>query len=393
MRRIIPLYIIKEIAPSFFVNLLVFTFILLMARVLQLTELVVVKGVQASTIFKLLGLSVPFLLSMTIPMSTLLAVLLAFLRLSGDSEITVLKSAGIGLYKLLPPVILFCLWTYMLTAYLTMFMVPNSNWKFRHELLNLAKTRADVSIKERVFNSDFREMVLFVNHISLNSDIMEDIFIQDNRDKEVSNVIVASTGRIATDAERGSLIFQLFDGVIDRVYSNMKTTDSIDFKRYELRMDLDGELGNPALMRKNQTELMNDDLMSEMDKLKQQDHKHYPIYLMEVHKRYSLPFACIVLGLVAVPLGVQFRARGRNWGITMGLVIFLLYFVMLSAAWTFGETGSYPPGLGMWMPNIVIGLAALYMMRKANREEPIGIVSAVNKVIAWFKSEKNGGSA
>ncbi|MDY6850492.1 MAG: LptF/LptG family permease, partial [Thermodesulfobacteriota bacterium] len=100
MKRIIPLYLIRELLPPFFVNLLVFTFVLLLAKVLELTELVVVKGVEPATIMKLLGYSIPFLLSLTIPMSTLLAVLLTFLRLSGDNEITVLKSAGVSLYKL-----------------------------------------------------------------------------------------------------------------------------------------------------------------------------------------------------------------------------------------------------------------------------------------------------
>ncbi|MEW5725373.1 MAG: LPS export ABC transporter permease LptF [Thermodesulfobacteriota bacterium] len=385
MRRIVGLYILREIAPVFFISLLVFTFILLMGKVLQLTELVVVRGIEATTIFKLLGLTIPMFLSMTIPLSTLLAVLMAFLRLTGDNELTVLKSAGVGLYQLLPPVILFCLWTYLLTAHLTLTLVPEANWAFRLELLDLAKARADVSLKERVFNTGFKNMVLFVNHMSMESDQMEDIFIQDERDPDVWSVIVASRGRIATDPERGALIFQLFDGAIDRVYASLQSTETIDFNRYELRLDLDDEMGNPALDQKGHSEYTTEELWEFIEKLKDRKHAHYPIYLMDAHKRLALPVACLVLGLIAVPLGVQFRARGRNWGVIMGIVVFLVYYVLLTAAKSFGESKLFPPALGIWMPNLLIGAATLYMVRQANRESPIGLIALINALLGWLK--------
>ncbi|MEW6264679.1 MAG: LPS export ABC transporter permease LptF [Thermodesulfobacteriota bacterium] len=377
MKRIIPLYILRELLPPFFINLLVFTFIMLMGKVLELTELVVVRGVRTAAIFKLMGLSLPFFFSMTIPMATLLSVLVVFLRLNGDQEITVLKSAGLSLYQLLPPVMVFCLWAYLLTSYLTLFLVPASNWAFRKELLELAKARADVYLKERVFNVGFKNMVIFVNHMSMNSDLMEDVFIQDDREGGVTSVIVAARGRISTDHEQGALIFQLYDGVMDRIYKTSQRTDTINFRQYELKLDVEGELSQEA-QKRNQSELTTEDLWAAVQSLKEQNHEHYPIYLMDAHKRYSVPVACLVLGLVAVPLGVQFRRRGRNWGLTMGLTIFLIYYVLLTAGWSIGKGNKFPPGLGMWVPNLVVGLAALYLLRQANNEKPVKIISLIN---------------
>ena len=210
MKRIISTYIIKEFLPPFFLSIVVFTFISLMTRVLELTELIVVRGVHAGTILHLMALSLPFFLTITVPMSTLLAVLLTFLRLSEDNEITVLKSAGVSLYQLLPPVVLFCLWTYLLTSYLAVYVQPRANQNFRNELLTLAKARADVGIKERVFIDSFKNIVLYVNHIPLGSDVMEDIFIEDKREDEVASAIVAKSGRIATDKERRGSYFSAF---------------------------------------------------------------------------------------------------------------------------------------------------------------------------------------
>ncbi len=379
MKRIIPLYIIKEILPPFFVSLLVFNFIMILAKILELSELVIVKGVRLDTILRFLLYSLPFSLMVTIPLSTLLAVLLAFLRLTGDNEITVIKSAGIGLYRLLPPVILFCLWTYLVTSYLVLYLVPYSNRTYRNELLELAKVSADISIKERIFNNDFSQMVLYVNFIDLNQGWMRDIFIRDSRDTEMDNVVVASKGRIATDKKKRILVFELFDGVIDRV------EETISFKRYDLKLDLESSLSSQHLRPPDQFELDQEDLWTVINGFDKDDIRYYT-YRLEAHKRFSLPAASLVLGLIAVPLGLQGKNRGRNWGIIMGLGVFLIYYFLFTAGLSFGETGFYPPMLAMWMPNLIVGGAAIFFLRRANREAPIRFFGLVERTGSWLKS-------
>ncbi|MBW2139800.1 MAG: LPS export ABC transporter permease LptF [Deltaproteobacteria bacterium] len=386
MKRIIPHYILREVLPNFFISLLVLTFILLLAKIPDLTELVVVKGVKARTILRFLWYSLPFLLSLTIPMSTLLAVLLAFLRLSGDNEITVLKSAGVSLYRLLPPVILFCLWTYLVTSYLLLYIVPSFNRSFRNELLALAKVSADISIKEGIFNNEFRKMVLYVDHIDLNEGWMREIFIQDGRDADVVNIINASYGRITTDNKQRTLVFELFNGMIDRV------EESITFERYDLKLDMESALSAENLRPADQDEMDQDELWRSVDSLDKYDVRYYP-YLLEAHKRNSLPFACLVLGLIGVPLGVQGRGRGRNWGISMGLGVFIGYYILFSAGLSFGESGTYPPILGMWVPNVVMGAVTLYMLRQTNREVPLRLVNLLDFFTSRLKSGERGSGA
>lgn len=379
MKRIIPLYIIKEILPPFFVSLLVFNFIMILAKILELSELVIVKGVKLDTILRFLLYSLPFSLMVTIPLSTLLAVLLAFLRFDSDNEITVIKSAGIGLYRLLPPVILFCLWTYLVSSYLVLYLVPYSNRAYRNELLELAKVSADISIKERIFNNDFGQMVLYVSFIDLSQGWMRDIFIRDSRDAEMDNVVVASRGRIATDKKKRILVFELFDGVIDRV------EETISFKRYDLKLDLESALSSQHLRPPDQFELDQEDLWTVINGFDKNDIRYYT-YRLEAHKRFSLPVASLVLGLIAVPLGLQGKNRGRNWGIIMGLGVFLIYYLLFTAGLSFGETGFYPPMLAMWMPNFIVGGAAVFFLRRANREAPIRLFGLVERIGSWLKS-------
>jgi lipopolysaccharide export system permease protein len=386
------LYLIQEMAGPFLVSLLVFTFILLMTKVLELTELLILGGVKAGDIIDLLTLSLPFFLSMTVPLSTLLGVLLCFLRLSGDNEITVLKSSGVGLYQLLPPVILFCLWAYLLTSFLTLELVPRANWSFRNKLLTLAKEKADVAVKERYFNDMFEGMVVYVNHIPVQGEYMEDLFIRDDRDEETSSVIVASRGRLATDAEKRALILQLLDGTIDRVRRDQKSTDTIFFDKYELRLSLEDQWAESGLMRRNQTELGADEIWRVAREMEASGHRQYPIYIMEAHYRLAMPLACLVLGLIAVSLGVEFRRGGRHWGVTTGGLVYLVYYIILATGRSLGESGRFPPALAMWLPNLLTGAAGLYMLYRANNERPLRLSGPFEFVARSIKSGgKNAG--
>lgn len=380
MLRIIPNNIIREMLPNFLASLLVLTFVLVLAKIMELTDLVVVKGVSLQTMLRFLFLSVPSFLTITIPLATLLAVLLTFLRMSGDYEITALKSAGLSLYRLLPPVMLFCLWAYLATSYMTLYLVPSSNKAFRNELLALAKISADISIKERIFNTEFNQMVVYVNHIDVNTNWMRDIFIEDARDQGVVNAIVAAKGRIATDTRHRNLVFELYDGVVDRL------DETIDFERYDLKLDMESALAKESRKEPDQFEKSMEELWTDIRNHEQARDATYFKYLLEAHKRFSLPFACITLGMVGLVLGVQGSGRGRNWGVTIGLLVFIAYYILFTIGLTFGEMGAYPPVLAMWMPNLIIGVLGVYALHRVNIEAPLGLITTFNSIDAWLKS-------
>ncbi len=95
--------------------------------------------------------------------------------------------------------------------------------------------------------------------------------------------------------------------------------------------------------------------------------------LIEFHKKFSIAFACFALGILAVPLGIQSQSAKRSFGLGLGLFFFLLYYLMLSAGWVFGETGVYPPVIGMWLPNVVMGGLGLFLLDRTAKERPVNI--------------------
>ena len=94
---------------------------------------------------------------------------------------------------------------------------------------------------------------------------------------------------------------------------------------------------------------------------------------MELHKKFSISFACFTLGILSVSLGIQSRSSKKSYGLVLGLVFFLIYYLLLSFGLVFGETGAYPPVIGMWVPNYIMGGLGLYLLFRTANERSVKI--------------------
>ncbi|MGB5985073.1 MAG: LPS export ABC transporter permease LptF, partial [Desulfobacterales bacterium] len=347
-------------------------FIFLMAQILKITKWIVNYRIGLDQVFQALAYSSPYFLSFVIPMSVMMAVLLTFLRMSGDNEITALKAAGISFVRLLPPVLLFCLAGWILTGSTLIWGVPwgKSSLENMKDQLDLA--HADGLIQERTFITDFFGFVLYFNALDLSQRTMEDVFIEDRSHKGFVNHIIAPRGRLIAHRESGTYRMQLYDGIINQVNLGEKSSLSISFKTYNVNLD-PVELIKQRLGMDNQK----DEQAMGMGELRQaiatatEKDKYYWRRLIEYHRRIALPWACIALGLLAVPLGIQSKSAKRSYGFFIALGMFFTYFVLMSAGMVFGESGVYPPLVGMWMPNILMGGAAFWFARRTLKERPL----------------------
>ena len=370
--------ILAEIIPAFLVNLLVFTFILLMARIMSLTDLVISKGVGAGLIMRVFLLVLPKMLSLSIPMAALLAPLTTFLRLSVDSELTVLKSSGVSLHQLLTPVIVFGLAAFLLTALFSVWLAPSANLRFRTEILTLAKARADLAIKEQVFVRDFPGLTIYVGQLPANSESMSNVIINDRRSPEENTIIVARHGLLDIDPVHDLLLFRLTEGVIDRFYQDRESVDSIFFDTYELKVSPGSEFeSNSPAMTMGRQDMPTGMLLGEADKRDAENDPFGHIFRLEFHRRLSFPVAALLMSLIGVPLGASFRAKGRNVGLMIGLGIFVAYYVIFSFCWTFGEAETIPPLPAVWTANAVALAVTLWLLRGLNQSAAIDLQKAL----------------
>ncbi|MEA3470677.1 MAG: LptF/LptG family permease, partial [Thermodesulfobacteriota bacterium] len=199
MYKTINRYILREISLPFFMILFILTFVLLMGKILQLMDLMINKGVSLVAIVKLISYLMPSFFIITIPISLLIAILIGLGRLSGDNEITIMKSSGISLFQLLPPIASASLFSFLVTALMGFFLVPQGNFATKNLLFDIAKQRASIGIKEKVFNNDFEGLVLYAGHIPAHGNYMENLFISDSRISREPITIIAKRGYLVSN--------------------------------------------------------------------------------------------------------------------------------------------------------------------------------------------------
>lgn len=375
MKKTTTLYILKEILPIFFIGLMTFTIILLMDKVLKLIELVVNRGGSLSSILMLFLFISPSFLIITIPVAVLLGTLLTFGRLSSDSEIIAFKASGMSLYQLFLPISIFALGTFLLTSFLVFYGLPWGNSGFKATLYQLAQSKADIEIKERIFNDAFNNLVVYVDRVPLQGNHMEGILIYDQREKGKSSTIIAKEGFLINNHESQEIILRLLNGDIQRSEPEAHTFQKIKFDTYDLKLELAKTFAAVEKKIKDK-EMSIEDIRKKIEEIKRigGDTTSYEV---ELYKRYAIPFTCIVFALIGVPLGIQPHRSGRSYGFILSILILLAYYVSLTASEVLAVRKIMPALAAGWIPNLLFLGLGIYLLVKTARESPF-------KPIVWL---------
>ena len=352
MRLILHQYIFKALLVLFIVTIAFFSFIFLMTQLLDITNYIVNYAVGLGRVLRLLAYNMPFFLQFIIPMAVMIAVLLVFLRMSADNEIIALKASGVSLYKLLPPVLVFGFIACLLTAFMGIYALPAGRLATKSLLYDMALNHLDIGLKQRQFIHSFKDVLLYVNEIDTDSKSLKDVFIEDRRTSNVRTTVIAPRGRMFFKPDQALVLLRLENGTIHQVDVQQGTATAIQFASYDIRLDIPKPHRRASGKVKDEEEMNLSELYQAIRHPQKKDDQYY-ITLMEWHKKFSLPAACVLLAFLGVPLGIQVRSSKKTFGIGLGLGYFLFYYLMLSAGWVFGEAGVYPPLIGMWVPNLV----------------------------------------
>jgi lipopolysaccharide export system permease protein len=367
--RILHRYILREIATPFLLGLSVFTFLLLVARLLKLIELVVTRGVPAGDIIRLLGYIMPAFLEVTVPMALLLAVLVSFGRLSADSELVALRSSGLSLYQLMAPVAIVVGLATLATAMLSIHVRPWGNRSVKAALFDIARTRASAGLKAHVFNDDFPGLVIYADTIEAVVNRLHHVLVSDEREPDQHHRIFARQGTMVSDPEAQVVTLRLRDGFIHTMGPDGGPEYQTDFQSYDVSLDLRDTL---ATVRQGEEpkELTLGELRAAIAAKRAAGLPFTP-ELVEYHRKFSIPFACVVFGLVAVPLGLQPVRAARSRGFAVSVVLIFGYYVLLSLGEATAEYALVPAVVGLWLPNVVFAALGTYLFRRAARERAV----------------------
>ncbi len=361
-------YIIKEMIPPFLISLGFFTFLFMMTEILEITQIVVNYKTSMVSVFLILLYTIPYFHVYVVPMSVMMSVLVTFLRLSADNEIVALNAGGISLYRLVLPVLIFCLAGGLITMILTIYGLPWGKRSLKTLISEVAVSNVDVGLKERSFNDSFEGVMLYVSKIDLKSKTLMDIFIEDQRNKDTgSTVVVAPRGKLFSDPEEKIFQLRLFNGSINRVSLENRNADTITFDTYDIQLDLKDAISDHGNKRLDEKEMYFREIIEFLNNYQKRDKDYYEV-LIEYHRKFSLPVTCLTLGILALPLGLQSKTARRSLGLVLGLIAFLIYYLLLSAGKSYSEAGIIPVYIGMWAPNAVMTGAGIFLLVRASRQ-------------------------
>jgi len=380
-------YFLREVVVPFILGIGVFTFILLIARMLKLVELVVNRSVPIFEIAKLFAYILPTFLEVTVPMALLLAVLLSFGRLSADSEIVALKTSGISLYQMVVPVIAFTLLVTLLALFLALYARPWGNSNLKKSLYEIAKTRASAGLRERVFNDDFAGLVIYVEHIEPPGDQLEGILIADARDPNQRNTVLARDGFLVGNEEAHIVTLRLLDGSIHTFLPGEKSYHKTDFTTYDVSLNLAVALARFSQREKDAQEMTLSELRNVIAQ-RTATGRSVNSELVELHRKFSLPFACLVFGLVGVPLGVQPVRAVRSRSFSVSLALIFVYYLLLTAGEAMAEKGVLPAFIALWIPNVVFGALGVVLFVAVARERSLNPFASVFRYLLRLRGTR-----
>jgi len=369
-------YVLKEIASPFAIGLLVYTFTLLIHNILYLSNILISRGATTATIIKILLYLLPDLLSFTIPMSTLMGVLAGLSRMSTDSEIVAFRTMGINNFRILKPVMVFSFMMWLFSTWLIMYVAPESNYRLSQLLSRVTLSRTLTNIKPRTFYRELPYYILYFNEVDSRTGEWENIFLYSMKKADTDSIILANRGKFIHKADEKESYIILKDAV---VYGFKKREPEESFSQTFafLREYI------PDLFQLRQTRRGSQQIFPFLI----ESLKHEPnnvALALQFHKKFSLPFACLAFGFLALSLGISTKKGGKISGFIISLGIIFVYYTIITASRNLVLKKIVSPFTGMWAPNLFLVLIGVVLYYFTANEKTI----SWEKLISFFSSSR-----
>jgi lipopolysaccharide export system permease protein len=432
--KILNRYILLEHIPPFLFSVFIITFILILETIPRIVEMVIDKNISAIIVLQLIFFNLAWMIALSVPMAVLVATLLAFGRMTSDSEIIAIKTSGINLVRILIPLLIAA---GVLTAAMIEFndkVLPDLNQKARLLTGDIRSMRPTLTFRPGVFITDITGYIILIDKIDHVTSRVEGVRISDTKDPAQPRIIVAKSGLMKFIDNGQTVQFTLFDGELHM----LDTKDPSNYRKVDFKEQVINVGGVGSELRRSESSFRTDREMNiaQMEEVVAQvdttlaplrvrmeksvenklaflfsDTLAYPKdtlltdsaalvllrsdmqgihirlkkeasqleeqndlrdkYLIEIYKKYSIPAASFAFILIGAPLGILSRRGGMGIAVSVSLIIFTLYWAFLIGGEDLSDRGLLSPFWAMWAANILVGVVGLYLLVKVITERPL----------------------
>ncbi len=399
---------------------------------MKFADRLVGKGLDGWVITKLIAYNLSWMVVLVVPMASLVATLMAFGNLSQNNEVTIMKSSGISLYKMMIPPFIASIVVAILLFQFNNDILPDANHQAKILMSDISRTKPTLSLEPGFFSQEVNNYAILVRSIDQKSNWLHQITIYDYSNGAKINVVTADSGKIFFSKDQSKLLMDLYHGEIhESDVQNTAMYRKLEFEKHLITMDGDQfSFQQSGPTSRGERELSVNDMQVIADSIKKvlnenisafkkEVNRHLFIdsvksrndpennlgkspelvylrsidkvrtvknillsnfnrvewskrelekYEVEIYKKYALPGACIIFMLIGAPLGVMVRKGGFGVAAGISLFFFLIYWAFLIGGEKLSERGFFSPFIGMWAANIVLGVAGIILTIKTNKE-------------------------
>jgi LPS export ABC transporter permease LptF/LPS export ABC transporter permease LptG len=368
--RLISRSVLKEILPPFLLGFAAYTFILLVRTILLMMDFFVRRSASLSQVGWLVALSIPWIVVLTLPMAFLLGVLIGIGRLSGDSELVALRSCGVGPWAIYRPTLAAAALLSLGVFLFYNLVLPRANDELTRSMARVAATSVVNLVQPRTFREPRPGVTLFFDRVGADGRSFEGVFLKlGDDDGRTSRVVVARKGALAL--EEGKLWLDLFSSVVHEVNLEDPTryrTNRNDFQRILFSEDIEATAQARISYEKGIRAQSLGELLATERRVRNVSPERHRLALVEIHKKFSIPFACFAFAAIGIPLAETSRRGGKGSGFALSLAILVVYYLLISNGETWVEEGKMNPALAMWLPNAFLIALGVFASRRAGRE-------------------------
>jgi LPS export ABC transporter permease LptG/LPS export ABC transporter permease LptF len=387
--RILSRSILKEIVTSAVLGGVLFTFVLFLHTMQKLFALLVRSTAPPIDVAKLLFFALPAMVPFALPLGVLVGILIGLSRMSADGEITAMRAAGVPSSAVLRPVLLFSSLALVVTAISSLWLTPLCLRRQSQIARNIAAAQLTADIEARVFDEQFPNTVLYLGDVLTGKQVhWLHVFMADTTPPED----LAKEGKDrSTDIPRVTMAADAIATPLpaqNQIQLNMHDVRTIETDK-EGHVITTGSSEGVEVLQAQKPDVEVNHAVTEMDtvplyrrtyktpELSAQQRKEAAI---ELHQRFALPFACVLLALVGVPLGISSQKGGKSTAFVITVLVAFVYYLSMITLIGLARKGNFPVPVAVWTPNAIFAAAAAVLISRL--EKP-----GDRDFMAWFRTK------
>ena len=379
--HIIDRYILRELLKIFLITVGSLTTVLYLDKFLFIAENIINRGVSVVEVFLIMIYISPSYLSLTVPISVLFASVATFNQFSASNEWVAMKSCHLSFLQIMKPVIIFSVIAYLISVIIMVYALPWGNYAYKQKTFEIIKKRAHINIQPNILNYDFKNLVI-IAEAREKKNTLKGIFIADTTETNSTRIITANKAIIIPNKETLKIRLVLTKGTIHELKDKLNEYQTINFDTYEINLSLPdtAELEKDALVghRELSVKLL-------LKQIKDFEKRSLPTYAakVELSKKFAIPFACLLFGILGAPLGIHSSRAGKAGSFATSIMVIILYYMGLIFAQNMGKSGEVEPYSSIWVPNIIIFCVIIYTSYKMQKDIPFNFI---NQIIDYASS-------